>query len=389
MWKLRRYYDPQWKHWRIYSNRQEFHREWITKKKPCDDVIGKSNSDEETIESESKHKINNEKNIPGNSPSGKNTITEEPTLKHSLDKCYSEQLSQVSLKNAFKKIYLLFTIIILTILKLLWDAIDVTIDAYLFYQLETGRVIDKDIYRNKHVNNAILAFSMLGCLKLLFWIRFIGIYRVLRMRNETWKHKNLATLKFLSAIKLYFEASTFLFEDGPELILEYFYVEKYMSIQPAWYLFVRDIILCVISLYTIIVSSTSLVSRVIRFRDNYAGMKWKNKCSKICETAVNIGSNVLIGLLLFMRVGGAGYQYVTGKLRRSCFIVDDGALIQTPFTFGCMREVDYFIIVLSGFAITCSILALFTVNHALGVINYPYSGRKSPYFWKLGYYKFC
>ena len=277
----------------------------------------------------------------------------------------------------------------MTILKLLWDAIDVTIDAYLFYQLETGRVIDKDIYRNKHVNNAILAFSMLGCLKLLFWIRFIGIYRVLRMRNETWKHKNLATLKFLSATKLYFEASTFLFEDGPELILEYFYVEKYMSIQPAWYLFVRDIILCFISLYTIIVSSTSLVSRVIRFRDNYAGLKWKNKCSKICETAVNIGSNVLIGLLLFMRVGGAGYQYVTGKLRRSCFIVDDGALIQTPFTYGCMREVDYFIIVLSGFAITCSILALFTVNHALGVMNYPYSGRKSPYFWKLGYYKFC
>ena len=56
------------------------------KKKSCDDVIGKSNSDEETFESESNNKVDNEKNIPGNNPSGKNTITEESTLKHSLDK---------------------------------------------------------------------------------------------------------------------------------------------------------------------------------------------------------------------------------------------------------------------------------------------------------------
>ena len=103
-----------------------------------------------------------------------------------------------------------------------------------------------------------------------------------------------------------------------------------MSIQPAWYLFGRDIILCVISLYTIIVSSISLVSSITRFRANFAKAKRKKKCTRICESVVNIGPNVLIGLLLFLRVGGAGYQYVTGKLRRLCFIVDDGALIQAP-----------------------------------------------------------
>ena len=185
----------------------------LPKKKPCDDVIGKSNSDEKTIESESNNKVNNEKNIPGNNPPGKNTIAEEATLK--LDKCYSEQRSQVRLQNVSKKIYLVFTIIILTILKLLWEAIDVTIDAYLFYQIETGRVIDKDIYRNKHVNNAILAFSILECLKVMFWIRFVGVGLEGGM-------KDLRTSKGLSMLKLYFVAGTFLFEDGPELILEYF-----------------------------------------------------------------------------------------------------------------------------------------------------------------------
>ena len=345
------------------------------KKKPCDDVIGKSNSDEKTVESESNNKVDNEKNIPGNNPSGKKTISEESTLK--LDKCYSEQRSLVRLQNISKKIYLVFTIIILTILKLLWEAIDVTIDAYLFYQIETGRVIDKDIYRNKHVNNAILAFSILECLKVMFWIRFVGVGLEGGM-------KDLRTSKGLSMLKLYFVAGTFLFEDGPELILEYFYVEKYMSIQPAWYLFGRDIILCVISLYTII----SLVSSFIRFRVNFAKAKRKKKCTRICELVVNIGSNVLIGLLLFLRMGGADYQYVTGKLRRLCFIVDDGALIQAPFTYGCMREVDYFIIVLSGFAIICSILAFFTVNHALGLI-YSLKPISNYSFWELGYYKFC
>lgn len=72
------------------------------------------------------------------------------------------------------------------------------------------------------------------------------------------------------------------------------------------------------------------MSSFIGFRANFAKAKKKEKCTRICESVVNIGPNVVIGLLLFLRVGGAGYQYVTGKLRRLCFIVDDGALIQAP-----------------------------------------------------------
>ena len=65
------------------------------KKSAHNDIPEKRNSDEEVIESESRNKVTNEKNIPGNDPSGKNTVTEESTWKHLLDKC-GEERSQVS-----------------------------------------------------------------------------------------------------------------------------------------------------------------------------------------------------------------------------------------------------------------------------------------------------
>ena len=274
------------------------------------------------------------------------------------------------------KIYLVFTIIILTILKLLWDALDVTIDTYLFFQLETGKVIHEHVYRNTHVNNAILAFAVLGCFKILFWIRIVGGLRGSKKR------------KYLNHLKEYFVAGTFIFEDGPELILEYFFVEKYMSKQLTWYWFARDIILCLISLYTIVISFLFLRSGISMQRKNRYN-KLKTKCSRLFEYTVTNGCNVVIGLLLFLRAGGAGYQYVTGKLGRSCFAVEDGFLIQTPFTVGCLREVDYVIIVLSGISILLSFLSLFFVNHILSFLQNPFSNIGAYSFWEFRYYKFC
>ena len=274
------------------------------------------------------------------------------------------------------KIYLVFTIIILTILKLLWDALDVTIDTYLFFHLETGKVIHEHVYRNTHVNNAILAFAVLGCFKILFWIRIVGGLRGSKKR------------KYLNHLKEYFVAGTFIFEDGPELILEYFFVEKYMSKQLTWYWFARDIILCLISLYTIVISFLFLRSGISMQRKNRHN-KLKTKCSRLFEYTVTNGCNVVIGLLLFLRAGGAGYQYVTGKLGRSCFAVEDGFLIQTPFTVGCLREVDYVIIVLSGISILLSFLSLFFVNHILSFLQNPFSNIGAYSFWEFRYYKFC
>ena len=255
---------------------------------------------------------------------------------------FSENNSvQCSLKNC----YLMCTVIISTYVKIVWEAIDVTIDAYLFYLLETGKVIDKDIYRNRYVNDAIIIFSGLGCLKIFFWMRIIGVGAKTGLKD--------LSPRTLSVLKLYFVAGTFIFEDGPEIIVEYFYVEKYLTIQPAWYLLARDIVLCVISLYHLVESSCFLVGDFFRSRNRI----YKLAISNIC--------NVIIGVVLSLRVGGACYQYFTGKLRGSCLTLDNGVLIQTPFTCRCMREVDYFIIVLNGFAIICSFFVFIIVNNLL------------------------
>ena len=209
--------------------------------------------------------------------------------------------------------------------KLLWDAVDVTLDSYLFYQLELGQVIDENITRNTHVNNSILAFAIIGSAKVLFFLLF-GI----NDQERDQEHLEISKLNQMWYV--------FLFEDGPELILEYFYVEKYVSSRPPWYLFVRDFLLAFISLH--------IACNVLKWLFCEAGdvtvptdVPGKPSIALEFPKLFTFFSS-LIGVLMFLRVGGAGYQYVTGHLTRGCFHVQDGMLLQNPFSEGCLREVD-------------------------------------------------
>ena len=293
-----------------------------------------------------------------------------------------------SVAKIIRKAFFMLNIVILTIIKLLWDATDVTIDAYLFYQLEMGQVIDIRIYRNTTVNNFILAFSIIGCLKILFWLRIIGVGRgSMRTLSEvvTVMSTNSADKKFLDSLKILFLAVTFMFEDGPELLLEYFYVEKYMSKQITWYLIVRDGIMCIIAIYSIVISSVWLVSRGLKAHRKTSFSKYD--CSKfLCGSLTLGGCSLLIGLCHFLRTGGTAYQYVTGNFHRSCFEVFDDVLRQTPFTAGCMKEIDYFIVVVSALAILLSVFAFFTVNNIMRGI-YEANIEVKTTFWQKRYYK--
>ena len=300
---------------------------------------------------------------------------------------YMKFWASISVPQVIRKPFFMFSIVILTIIKLFWDATDVTIDAYLFYQLEMGEVIDISIYRNTTVNYFILAFSVLGCIKILFWLRIIGVGRSVGLKDVLdRKFIKVDGKKYLETVKLLFVAVTFMFEDGPELLLEYFYVEKYMSKQTTWYLLVRDVTLSIIALYSIIISSIWLVSYGLQAYHRKSFSKFD--CSNLCGAVVHGGCSLLIGLCHFLRAGGAGYQYVTGKLRRSCFEVFDGVLRQTPFTAGCMREVDYLIVVLCGLALLLSVCSFVTVNHLLhAAYNSRISDRST--FWQKKYYMCC
>ena len=63
-----------------------------------------------------------------------------------------------------------------------------------------------------------------------------------------------------------------------------------------------------------------------------------------------------------IRLFGALYQAITGKIDKGCLQVIDGKLYQTPFTFWgqCMRTVEYAFIVLNFYPIL-GFIVLFAV----------------------------
>ena len=78
--------------------------------------------------------------------------------------------------------------------------------------------------------------------------------------------------------------------------------------------------------------------------------------------------NLFIGLSMFVTSGGAGYQYLTWKLKQSCFEVDNNSLLQTPFTFDCMREVDCPILILTVVAMIFCILMIIIVSTKIALM---------------------
>ena len=116
--------------------------------------------------------------------------------------------------------------------------------------------------------------------------------------------------------------------------------------------------MCIIAIYSIVISSVWLVSRGLKAHRKTSFSKYD--CSKfLCGSLTLGGCSLLIGLCHFLRTGGAAYQYVTGNFHRSCFEVFDDVLRQTPFTAGCIKEIDYFIVVVSALAILLSVFAFF------------------------------
>ena len=102
----------------------------------------------------------------------------------------------------------------------------------MFYKLEVGNIIDENVTRNPHATNAILVFAVLDAFKILLVSKLIS--------PDAVYDDNFNIGVFIL---------TFLLEDGPELILEYFYIDKYISTRPPWYLLVKDAFAAGIMLY--------------------------------------------------------------------------------------------------------------------------------------------
>ena len=205
---------------------------------------------------------------------------------------------------------------------LIWDCVDVCLDSKYFLDLENPEngVLDSRIYRNTNILNAIYAFAILGVLKipLSVWLVTSGT----NLEKINWK-----------LLKSFNIALVFIAEDCIENFLEYFYGEKYsIEGQYAVYMVVVDVVITLIFF-------AQLPMAIYWLREGKSESAW----------VAWLPFALLLGVIVsgVMRIYGALYQAVTGKLDNGCLQLLDGRLTQTPFTVNnqCMRIFEYLFIV--------------------------------------------
>ena len=124
---------------------------------------------------------------------------------------------------------------------MVYDVYDVYSDCYYFWQIENvdNTVLDKHIYRNEHINNAIYVFAIFGVLKSFFiiWLFHSAITTLGNVVDELEQCNSLEKKRVLSITKeryTYLEGPNFLavviiFEGGIEFYLELTYVDNYIT----------------------------------------------------------------------------------------------------------------------------------------------------------------
>ena len=233
-------------------------------------------------------------------------------------------------------------IVLLTTLMLLYNAVDIYLDFKLFFEYSTGRLVDSVIYDN----SSLVFYSMIF---LLFTGYFFKIF-LMKINIEGW-YKNQTSEYTFDSLKLHLSAISLLFEDAPELMLEYFYMEKYIHTDSKWWIVSKD---TVSGIYAFILCIVNLIGlKAVINKEN------KDLVLKIREIIISI-TVVIFSIASFFRIGGAIYQYQTQEVRKACFKVIEGRIIQTPFATGCLRGIDYVALVIGSLSLIGTTLILFS-----------------------------
>ena len=131
-----------------------------------------------------------------------------------------------------------------------------------------------------------------------------------------------------------------LLEDGPELLLEYYYVDRYVTANQPWWLVVKDVI-------TGLIYIIPLVKIVKSVKKDYEAQRDEDGSTARFFYLPLVLARVLFSLAMVARVVGMILQYTSGTIATQCLHVTDiGTLVQTPFSIGCMNPADWTIIVL-------------------------------------------
>jgi hypothetical protein len=139
----------------------------------------------------------------------------------------------LSFPDSLRMMLVTVSIFVMPTLKLIWDVVDVGVDCLYFAKLERGLLIDENITRNRRVSDAILVFAILGALKTP-----LLMYGLAKIAERQSIYDNSAG-KFLNPLVA---SIKIIFEDGIEVFLEYFYVDKYVTENQPWLLILKDVV---------------------------------------------------------------------------------------------------------------------------------------------------
>lgn len=133
----------------------------------------------------------------------------------------------------------------------------------------------------------------------------------------------------IQTVKLLMILCSFFLEDSIQMFLEYFWIQKYVTLNTPTYLLIKDSIIAIIALY-------SLIASVMIFK----------KRSSTRPDYLFFGTGVVINLVEYLRVSAVLKLYKKGSFDRSCLQVVEGRLWQKPFAKECLTSVDKWILAL-------------------------------------------
>jgi hypothetical protein len=256
---------------------------------------------------------------------------------------------------------------ILPVAYMVYDCADVLFDFHYFYKLElvTGNLLDNRIMRNERVNNAILAFAILGFCKIIFICIFNGaicdetqklFYKLSSLPRENSKIIAECKEEIATRCKLAISLTALIFEDGVELFLEYFYADKYAT-KSDWLVLLNSTLMAIIATLAVAFGLKEFLSRLwlVIFKRNDDPSEYNGIFLFIAFPLQ------LIAISKVLRAISCWQQAYSGMIQEDCLKVEYGALIQTPFTLGCLSKIDYGIFALtslSGIGILCQIVTI-------------------------------
>ena len=265
-------------------------------------------------------------------------------------------------------------LIVLPLGKVLVDIADVIVDMYYFVRLDRGVLVHRSIMRNVHVNYGILAFGITGALK-----STIFAYLILEVVNYNDGPVSNVRTNFLEIIAACLKIVA---EDGPELVLEYFYVDKYITTNEPWWIICKDAVSALLYLvpivgllksgwgkFKLLRTSSSLYLDIFGTHVNM--FKWSTVF--VCCTFVHL----FFTLAMMVRVWGMIYQYQSGNVEQGCLeVTEAGELIQTPFHRACLNGFDYVILSLvSTVGFLCLIIVIYVILVKVGDVFRGFQSR--------------